>query len=251
MLTSVRSRGAANCHQFCSPSVNLHETYRSPADLPRQVPIFPLAGALLLPRAHLPLNIFEPRYLEMIDDAMRGDRIIAMVQPNTTEAIKAQADAAAKPSFYRTGCAGRITSFSETSDNRFLISLTGICRVHLGAELEKPKPYRVCQADFEKFASDLEPGTGEAEVDREALLVAFRKFLEANNMQADWDEVEQTSTEVLVNSLCVLSPYDAADKQAMLEAATLKTRSETLIALTEMVLASHGPQQRTGGPTLQ
>lgn len=248
---SARLPGAGNCRRSCSPRVNLQETYRSPADLPRQVPIFPLAGALLLPRAHLPLNIFEPRYLEMIDDAMRGDRIIAMVQPNTPEGIKAQDDAAVKPSIYRTGCAGRITSFSETEDNRFLISLTGICRVHLGAELEKPTPYRVCQADFERFADDLSPGSGEDDVDRGALLVAFRKFLDANNMQADWDEVKQTSTEVLVNSLCVLSPYDAADKQAMLEATTLKARSETLIALTEMVLASHGPSRRTGGPTLQ
>ncbi|MEM8690228.1 MAG: LON peptidase substrate-binding domain-containing protein, partial [Pseudomonadota bacterium] len=98
--------------------MSLHETYRSTDDLPKQVPIFPLAGALLLPRAHLPLNIFEPRYLQMVDDAMRGDRIIAMVQPNTTEGIQAQGDANVKPSIYRTACAGRITSFSETGDNR-------------------------------------------------------------------------------------------------------------------------------------
>ncbi|NNF80301.1 MAG: peptidase S16 [Rhizobiales bacterium] len=231
--------------------MNLHETYRSTADLPKQVPIFPLAGALLLPRAHLPLNIFEPRYLQMIDDAMRGDRIIAMVQPNTAEGIKAQGDADVKPSVYRIGCAGRITSFSETGDNRFLISLTGVCRLHLGVELEKQTPYRICKADFDAFASDLAPGQGEDEVDREALLAAFRKFLDANGMEADWDEVQQTPTEVLVNTLCVLSPYDAADKQAMLEAGTLKARCETLIALTEMVLASGGPARRTGGPTLQ
>ncbi len=231
--------------------MNLQETYRTLTDLPKQVPIFPLAGALLLPRAHLPLNIFEPRYLEMIDDAMRGDRIIAMVQPNTAEGVQAQGDADVKPSVYRTGCAGRITSFSETGDNRFLISLTGVCRLRLGAELEKQTPYRLCKAEFEPFEDDLTPGCGEEDVDREALLAAFRKFLDANSMQADWDEVEQTSTEILVNTLCVLSPYDAADKQAMLEAKTLKARCETLIALTEMVLASHGPARRTGGPTLQ
>ena len=233
--------------------MSLTETYRSTDDLPKQVPIFPLAGALLLPRAHLPLNIFEPRYLQMVDDAMRGDRIIAMVQPNTAEGIQAQGDANVKPSIYRTGCAGRITSFSETGDNRFLISLTGICRLHLGMEVEKQTPYRICKADFNSFADDLSPGRGEEEVDREALLVAFRKFLDANGMQADWDEVNETPTEVLVNTLCVLSPYDAADKQAMLEAGTLKARCETLIALTEMVLASHGPSRRAGGPgpTLQ
>lgn len=231
----------------------MQETYRCTDDLPKQVPIFPLAGALLLPRAHLPLNIFEPRYLQMIDDAMRGDRIIAMVQPNTAEGIQAQGDANVKPSLYRTACAGRITSFSETGDNRFLISLTGICRLHLGVELEKQTPYRICQANFEAFADDLSPGRGEEEVDRDALLVAFRKFLDANGMQADWDEVNETPTEVLVNTLCVLSPYDAADKQAMLEAGTLKARCDTLIALTEMVLASHGPSRGTGGPgpTLQ
>ncbi|MEM1198404.1 MAG: LON peptidase substrate-binding domain-containing protein [Pseudomonadota bacterium] len=233
--------------------MSLQETYRCTDDLPKQVPIFPLAGALLLPRAHLPLNIFEPRYLQMIDDAMRGDRIIAMVQPNTAEGIQAQGDANVKPSLYRTACAGRITSFSETGDNRFLISLTGICRLHLGVELEKQTPYRICQANFEAFADDLSPGRGEEEVDRDALLVAFRKFLDANGMQADWDEVNETPTEVLVNTLCVLSPYDAADKQAMLEAGTLKARCDTLIALTEMVLASHGPSRGTGGPgpTLQ
>ncbi|MEM8648883.1 MAG: LON peptidase substrate-binding domain-containing protein [Pseudomonadota bacterium] len=184
---------------------------------------------------------------------MLGERIIAKVQTNTSEVNKAKGDANVKPSIYRTACAGRITSFSETGDNRFLISLTGICRLHLGTELEKQTPYRICKADFQAFADDLSPGRGEDEVDRDALLVAFRKFLDANGMQADWDEVDETPTEVLVNTLCVLSPYDAADKQAMLEAGSLKARCETLIALTEMVLASHGPSRRTGGPgpTLQ
>ncbi len=231
--------------------MNLAELYKKPGDLPDKLPVFPLAGALLLPRAHLPLNIFEPRYLQMVDDAMRGDRMVGMIQPNTAEGIKAQGDAAIKPSVYRIGCAGRITSFTETEDNRFHITLTGVSRFSVTAEKETTTPYRICKVDFAAFAEDLAAGTGEDDVDRDAVLVAFRKFLEANKMEADWDEVDGTSTELLVNTLCVLSPYEAAEKQAMLEAATLKRRAETLITLTEMVLADSGTPRGLGGSKLQ
>ncbi len=231
--------------------MDLSAAYKVPGDLPTEVPIFPLGGALLLPRAHLPLNIFEPRYLKMVDDAMRGNRIIGMVQPDSMDGIKSQGDAKTKPSVYGTGCAGRITSFTETPENRFLITLSGISRFTIKGEIERDEPYRICQADFAPFANDLTPSLGEDEVDREALLEAFKKFLEANSMEADWEEVEETPTEVLVNTLCVLSPYDAAEKQLMLEAGTLRMRAETLIALTEMVLAGQGPASRLGGAKLQ
>ena len=251
MPTSARLPDGASCLPYCFPDVSLQEKYQSPGDLPAELPIFPLGGALLLPRAQLPLNIFEPRYLQMFDDAMRGHRIIGMVQPDSAEGIKAQDNAKAKPSVYAVGCAGRITSFAETEDNRFLITLTGLCRFALAGEIERDTPYRICDADFRRFAGDLVPGQGECDVDREAVLTAFRNFLEANSMEADWDEVDETPTELLVNTLCVLSPYEAAEKQAMLEAGTLRLRAETLIALTEMVLAGHGAGGRFGGTKLQ
>lgn len=231
--------------------MGVKDTYKAPADLPTELPIFPLGGALLLPRAHLPLNIFEPRYLKMVDDAMRTHRLIGMVQPDSAAGIKAQGETYSKPSVYGTGCAGRITTFSETEDNRFLITLTGVSRFRIAGEIEADEPYRICEADFAAFADDLKPGLGEDDVDREALLDAFRKFLDANSMEADWEEVGETPTELLVNTLCILSPYDAAEKQAMLEADTLKTRAETLITLTEMVLAGNGAGQKLGGTRLQ
>ena len=231
--------------------MGVQDKYKTLADLPSELPIFPLGGALLLPRAPLPLNIFEPRYLKMVDDAMRSHRLIGMVQPDTTAGIKAQGEAHARPSVYGTGCAGRITTFSETDDNRFLITLTGVSRFRVAGEIDTDEPYRVCTADFAPFADDLKPGLGEEAVDREALLEAFRKFLEANSMEADWEEVGETPTELLVNTLCILSPYDAAEKQAMLEADTLKSRAETLITLTEMVLAGSGSGQRLGASRLQ
>ena len=231
--------------------MSIQDTYKSPADLPAELPIFPLGGALLLPRAHLPLNIFEPRYLKMIDDAMRGDRLIGMVQPDSAAGIKVQGEAHSKPAVYGTGCAGRITSFSETDDNRFLITLTGISRFLISGEIDSGEPYRICQANFAAFADDLKPGLGEDDVDREALLEAFRKFLDANSMEADWEEVGETPTELLVNTLCILSPYDAAEKQAMLEAGTLKDRADTLITLTEMVLAGNSAGQKLGASRLQ
>ncbi len=231
--------------------LSIQDTYKSPADLPSELPIFPLGGALLLPRAHLPLNIFEPRYLKMVDDAMRTHRLIGMVQPDSAAGIKMQGQPDTKPSVYGVGCAGRITSFSETDDNRFLITLSGISRFHVTGEIESDEPYRICRADFASFADDLKPGLGEEDVDRDALLEAFQKFLDANSMEADWEEVVETPTELLVNTLCILSPYDAAEKQAMLEAETLKTRAETLITLTEMVLAGNGAGQKLGASRLQ
>ena len=208
------------------------ERYRTAHDLPARLAIFPLAGALLLPRTKLPLNIFEPRYLAMVHDAMAGSRIIGMVQP--ADGVDDGDDA---PPVQSIGCAGRITSYAETDDGRLLIVLTGIARFRVLAENDTAAPYREVEADFAPFADDLIAGLGEAEVDRQELIETLRIYLEARQLVADWSEVEAASTELLVNSLSALSPYPPEDKQALLEAADLKARADMLIALTEMVLA--------------
>jgi uncharacterized protein len=208
------------------------ERYRTAHDLPPRLAIFPLAGALLLPRTKLPLNIFEPRYVAMVHDAMANSRIIGMVQP-----VAGDADGDDAPAVQAIGCAGRITSYAETDDGRLLIVLTGIARFQIVAENESFGPYREVEADFTPFAGDLIAGLGEADVDRGVLIETLRSYLDARHLVADWDEVEAASTEALVNSLSALSPYPAGDKQALLEAADLKARADMLIALTEMALA--------------
>lgn len=207
------------------------DRYRSPADLPQRLPVFPLAGALLLPRAELPLNIFEPRYLDMVNDALSGDRLIGMIQP------QGDAGSAERPGLLNVGCAGRITSYAETPDDRMLITLTGVSRFIVVEELEPDTAYRQVVADYHPFAVDLVSDLGASEVNRPALLKAFREYLQANNMNADWEQVDAASTEVLVNTLSLLAPYPPRDKQALLEAPDLKTRADVLIALTEMALA--------------
>jgi uncharacterized protein len=204
--------------------------YASPRDLPGVIPVFPLNGALLLPRADLPLNIFEPRYLQMISDALAGERIIGMIQTEDDEKE-------GKANLLRTGCAGRVTSFAETPDQRILVTLTGICRFNVVEELDAMTPYRQVKADFDSYEIDLVSDLGANEVNRPALLTAFKDYLNANNMNADWNEINATSTEVLVNTLSLLAPYAARDKQALLEAPDLKTRAEVLVALTEIALS--------------
>lgn len=203
---------------------------RSIADLPEVIPVFPLDGALLLPRADLPLNIFEPRYLAMIDDALRGERVIGMIQ---TRGLPDES----KPEMMSVGCAGRITAFSETREDRILVTLTGICRFSVGSELQVDTPYRQVRPVFRDFEIDLVSDRGASEVNRPALMKAFRDYLVANDLNADWDEINATSTEVLVNTLSLLAPYPPRDKQALLEAPDLKTRADVLVALTEMALS--------------
>ena len=205
--------------------------YNRPADLPNTLPVFPLPGALLLPRADLPLNIFEPRYLEMISDALSGERIIGIIQPRDDN------DTGEKPGLMAVGCAGRITSYTETPDGRMLVTLTGISRFSIKSELAPKTTYRQVVADFNPFAIDLVMDLGANEVNRPALLTAFKDYLNANNMSADWSEINTASTEVLVNTLSLLAPYPANEKQALLEAPDLKTRADVLVALTEMALS--------------
>lgn len=212
--------------------------YETLTDLPATLPVFPLGGALLLPRGVLPLNIFEPRYLAMVDAALRsGDRLIGMVQPKSPGAMFGEGDSSARPEIHDVGCAGRITAFNETDDGRILMTLTGICRFRVVEELDAMTPFRQVRADFTPFANDLAAGSGELDVDRDGLLDILRRYLDANGLQADWDAIDRSSNEALVNSLCMISPFGPQEKQAMLEAETLEHRNQILIALAEMALA--------------
>ena len=208
------------------------------------IPVFPLAGALLLPRGQLPLNIFEPRYLKMVDDAMRGSRIIGMIQPEPeSENTIRPSD---NPPLLKVGCAGRITSYAETPDGRMVITLTGIARFRIVSELEAMTPYRQCEVDWSDYLDDLKPGEGEADVSRDRLLEVLQQYLDAHDLRADWRAIKASSNENLVNSLCTISPYGPKEKQALLEAKTLEDRNQMLIALTEVAL-----QGAESGKTVQ
>ena len=220
----------------------MNTAYRGPEAVPDVIPVFPLPGALLLPRGQMPLNIFEPRYLAMVDDALRsGHRLIGMIQPDPAHP-GADPD---KPHLFQVGCVGRMTQFAESGDGRYLIQLTGVARFRIAEELSVTTPYRQCKVTYQPFADDFTPRMGEDEVDRKALLRALTSFLKANNLKADWDGIENAPNEALVNALAMMSPYDAAEKQAMLEAPDLKTRAEILVAVTEIELA----KSKTSGET--
>ena len=219
----------------------MNSTYLGPGDLPDVLPIFPLSGALLLPRGQLPLNIFEPRYLMMVDDAFTsGLRLIGMIQPDP-----AHPGTEEKPGLYRVGCVGRLTQLAETGDGRYMIQLTGIARFRVEAELAVATPYRQCRVTYARFINDFIGHKGEDEVDRESLLNALSHFLKANDLKADWEGIEKAPNEALVNALAMMSPYGSAEKQALLEAPDLKTRAEILVAVTEIELA----KGRTPGET--
>jgi Lon protease-like protein len=219
----------------------MNAVYQSPADLPDVIPVFPLAGALLLPRGQMPLNIFEPRYLAMIDDALKaGHRLIGMIQPDS-----AHSDSVDTPHLYTVGCVGRITQIAESGDGRYLLQLTGVARFRVEDELIAMTPYRQCRVDYMPFIEDFTARKGEDEVDRKSLLEALTGFLKANNLKADWDGIESAPNEALVNALAMMSPYGAAEKQALLEAPDLKTRAELLVAMTEIELAKNA----AGGET--
>ena len=219
----------------------MNAVYQKPADLPEVIPVFPLPGALLLPRGQMPLNIFEPRYLAMIDDALRdGHRLIGMIQPDA-----AHPGSEDKPNLYKVGCVGRITQIAETGDGRYLLQLTGVARFRIEEELAVLTLYRRCRVRYTDFVDDFTARKGEDEVDRESLLHALSEFLTANNLKADWEGIENAPNEALVNALAMMSPYGTAEKQALLEAPDLKTRAEILVAVTEIELA----KTATGGET--
>jgi uncharacterized protein len=197
--------------------------------------VFPLRGAILLPRMTLPLNIFEPRYIEMVDHALAGNRIICMVQPKT-EPDGDESPANTTP-LRAVGCIGRITSFAETDDGRYLITLTGISRCDILAEEVTDQPFRICRVSCEAFAEDLIEDAGDDDVDRDRLIEALKSYLVAKELKADWQAINRSTNEFLINTLSMISPYDAEEKQALLEAKSLRARAEALIALSEMQLA--------------
>lgn len=197
-------------------------------DLPGELAIFPLTGVLLLPGGKLPLNIFEPRYLNMTDRALGGSRLIGMIQPRG-------ANEGAQPPVYRTGCAGRIASFGETEDGRYLITLGGIVRFDVDEELPLRDGFRVVVPDWAPYRADLAEQSGPG-IDRDRIVTALRAYFTANNVEANWDAIKETSTDRLVNALSMMCPFQPSEKQALLEAPTLADRAGVLIALLEMAL---------------
>lgn len=208
--------------------------HRSIADLPPVLAVFPLTGVILLPRARLPLNIFEPRYLAMIDAAMSESRLIGMVQPRTPGE-----DMAPNPPLRDVGCAGRIVEYSETEDGRYLVTLAGIARFRIREEIEASTPFRQVAADYGAYARDFDSNTTE-DIPRERLLSALKPYLDQRDMRTDWRSVSEAPAETLINALCMLCPFGPAEKQALMEAPELTQRTETLIALLEMANAESG-----------
>ena len=207
-------------------------SYRTPSDLPQLIPIFPIDGVLLLPRGQLPLNIFEPRYLNMIDDAMAGERIVGMIQTR-------HGGSREHPALTGAGCAGRITSYAETSDGRYLLTLTGVCRFAVTAELPAKTPYRQVRANYDPFQIDLS-GEDEASLDkgRDALLAALKAYLEGRGLEIDWKQAQEAPMEALINSLSMALPFEPAEKQALLEAPLIDERCGALVALLQMAAAA-------------
>jgi hypothetical protein len=203
------------------------------------LPIFPLAGVLLLPRGRLPLNIFEPRYLAMTRDALAGDRLIGMVQPSNP-----QQPPSGNPPVYPTGCAGRVTSFSETDDGRYLITLTGLCRFRIREELPLVSGYRRVAPQWDEFANDLrtprQPG-----FDRERLIRGLRAYFDRHQIKAEWEAMSSVPGDRLVTSIAMVCPFEPSEKQALLEAGDLDQRAELLTAIVEMALMDR-PSEGSG-----
>ena len=190
--------------------------------LPTRLPLFPLSGALLLPRGTLPLNIFEPRYLAMVKDAMAGGRLVGMVQPK---------DDAARPALYPVGSVGRITQFAETDDGRFMIALSGVSRFRIRAELDVDTPYRQAEVTYDDFTADTADAPSLGAPQRADIEERLRAYLDSQGLSADWDAVASADDEALVNTIAAVCPFDPAEKQALLEASDVPTRAATLSAL--------------------
>ena len=203
--------------------------YRRIADLPQMIAVFPLDGALLLPGGDLPLQIFEPRYLNMVDDVMGGDRVIGMIQ------TRAGGDRE-RPKLADVGCVGRITSYAETSDGRYLITLTGVCRFEAGPELTLQTPYRQLRARYDRFEADLTENAGAKapQAARARFAKALKRYLNRRELDIDWETAQTAPLEALVNSLAMGLPFEPAEKQALLEAPALADRFETLATLLEI-----------------
>ncbi|WP_196260297.1 LON peptidase substrate-binding domain-containing protein [Pelagibacterium limicola] len=208
------------------------------SDLPQMLALFPLSRALLLPGTHRPLNIFEPRFVEMIDDCLAGNRLIGLIQPRDTEEEAPRGAVPLEP----VGCIGRLVQFEEQAENRYLVVFEGVCRFEPVEELAVATPYRQARISTARFASDFTPDFGADRVDRNRLLAVLREYADFAQIEVDWDDVEDTATGELVNLAAMLSPYGAREKQALLEAPTVFERAETVMALAEMEMA----RARTG-----
>ncbi len=207
----------------------------SSKDLPDVIPVFPLPGALLLPRARLPLNIFEPRYLAMLDDTLKSEhRLIGMIQPLAGEQRP--------PKLHRIGCAGRVTSFSETEDGRYLIALSGVSRFRIEEEVEGFTPYRRVRPAWADFSADLEGPERDKGFDRDAFLALLKQYFEAANLSSDWGSLQDAPAEMLINSLSIMCPFSVEEKQALLETPRLGDRRDTLTALLRFAIASGGDE---------
>ena len=203
---------------------------KHPADLPDVVPIFPLPGALLLPRSRLPLHLFEPRYLAMLDDALKTpERVIAMIQPN-------RVPDGCDDALYSIGCAGRITQFSETEDGRYMITLSGLSRFRIAEEIDGFTPYRRARVSWAGFERDLGPPDVDVHFQRGPFLDILGRYFAARELQTDWESLKEADDELLINSLSMLLGFEPEDKQALLEAPSLSTRRETLVTLIEFAL---------------
>ncbi|MFW2588879.1 LON peptidase substrate-binding domain-containing protein [Sagittula sp. SSi028] len=203
------------------------------SDLPQTLPVFPLPGALLLPRARLPLHIFEPRYLQMLDDCLKTEsRLIGMIQPQPAR----NAGDADIPPVHRIGCAGRITQFSETEDGRYMITLTGISRFRTTGEIDGFHPYRKFRVDWTGFERDQGSAERDSDFDRDSLMRLLDRYFTARDLSADWETMREADDELLINSLAMLMDFSPEDKQALLEAPSLSTRRETLVTLIEYAL---------------
>jgi len=210
-------------------------------EVPKFVPVFPLSGALLLPFAQRPLNVFEPRYIEMVDAALAGNRMIGIIQPEDTSEESPRGRALLQ----RVGCLGRLTHWEENSEGRYFIILEGITRFELVNEPTALTPYRQAQIDASRFASDFDRAFGEEKVDRTRFLKMMKDYAEFGNFDLNWQEIEKTGTADLVNFCCMVSPYGAAEKQLLLEADSIEARAEALIALAEYEMARGGSDKPT------
>lgn len=211
-------------------------------DLPTEFPVFPLQGALLLPSGKLPLNIFEKRYLSMVEDALAGQRVFGMIQPDAR-----YEDGVTGQALFGVGCLGRLSSFSETDDGRFLIAVNGLIRFDVVRELDLCRGYRRVQANFSRFSGDLDP-PGDEMPQRAALLTALRQYFTANGFDANWEAIEDMKNPELVVTLCMVCPFDPIEKQALIEAPTQEFRVDTLLTLLQM--GSHGGSDERPGRAL-
>lgn len=215
----------------------LADRYRSPDSLPQNLPVFPLRGVLLLPNTTMPLHVFEPRYLAMIDDVIAGHRVLGIIQPERTEE-DVESPKGRDVKLRRVGCVGRLTAFQELDDGRLFITLSGIARFTIEGETDPGRAYRTCIVRYTDFPMDFGTDTTDSQVNREALFAKLKDYFGIHRLAVDWNAITNAPTEQVVNVLSVVAPFGPEEKQALLEAASLKARADVLMALADMAVAS-------------